>query len=178
MVSSSINRSQIVLIQRSIMSAGALATVVASAYGLEGVRCQLIKSAMLDTYQVTAASGPAILRIYPARRRTEAEILAELDVLVYLHAAGLSVSIPIRQLNGEQLLTIQAPEGVRCAVLFTHAPGRPLSQECTPQRAGAYGQTLAQVHTIADTLPRLPLRPPLDLATLLDQPLAGLATAF
>jgi Ser/Thr protein kinase RdoA (MazF antagonist) len=34
------------------------------------------------------------------------------------------------------------------------------------------------VHVIADTLPRLPLRPPLDLVTLLDQPLAGLATAF
>jgi len=178
MLSSSINRSQIVPIQRSIVSADALASVVAEAYGLDGVHCQLIKSAMLDTYQVTAASGPAILRIYPARRRTEAEILAELDVLAYLHAAGLMVSVPIRQRSGGQLLTVQAPEGPRCAALFTYAPGDPLSQQCTPPHARAYGQALAQVHTIADTMPQQPLRPRLDLATLLDQPLAGLATAF
>ncbi len=178
MVNSSINRSRIVPVQRSIVSADALASVVAAAYGLDGVRCHLIKSAMLDTYQVTAASGPAILRIYPASRRTEAEILAELDVLAYLHAADVSVSVPIRQRSGEQLLTIQAPEGVRCAALFTYAPGRPLSQQCTPQYAHAYGQALAQVHTVADTLPQLPLRPRLDLATLLDQPLAALASAF
>jgi Ser/Thr protein kinase RdoA (MazF antagonist) len=177
-LSSSITRTQIVPIQRSIVSADALAKVVAEAYGLERVHCQLIKSAMLDTYQVTAASGSTILRIYPARRRTETEILAELDVLAYLHAAGLSVSVPICQTSGEQLLTVQAPEGTRSAALFTYAPGRPLSQDCTPQHARAYGQVLAQVHTIADTMPQLPLRPPLDLATLLDQPLAGLAIAF
>jgi Ser/Thr protein kinase RdoA (MazF antagonist) len=172
------NQNHIVPVQRSIVSADALASVVAEAYGLDGVRCQLIKSAMLDTYQVMAASGPAILRIYPARRRTEAEILAELDVLAYLHMAGLSVSIPIRQRSGEQLLTVQAPEGPRCAALFTYAPGRPLSQQCTPPHARAYGQALAQVHTIADTMPRLPLRPRLDLVTLLDQPLTDLAIAF
>jgi Ser/Thr protein kinase RdoA (MazF antagonist) len=107
-------------VQRSIISANTLAPLVAQAYGLDGVGCQLIKSAMLDTYQVTAASGPAILRIYPARRRTESEILAELDVLASLHAGGVAVSVPIRQLTGERLLALQAPEGTRYAALFTY----------------------------------------------------------
>jgi Ser/Thr protein kinase RdoA (MazF antagonist) len=85
---------------------------------------------MLDTYLVTAATGPAILRIYPAQRRTEAHILAELDVLGYLQAAGISVSVPIRRRDGERLLSLQAPEGARYAALFTYAPGQPLSQQC------------------------------------------------
>jgi Ser/Thr protein kinase RdoA (MazF antagonist) len=72
------------------------------------VRCQLIKSAMLDTYLVTAASGPAILRVYPAQRRTEMDILAELDVLAYLHASEISVSVAILQRDGQRLLSIQA----------------------------------------------------------------------
>jgi hypothetical protein len=55
MLNSSINRSQIVAIQRSIVSADSLASVVAEAYGLHGVRCQLIKSATLDIYQVSIA---------------------------------------------------------------------------------------------------------------------------
>ena len=112
-------------VQRSIVSADALAPIVAQAYGLEGVGCQLIKSAMLDTYAIASRHGPGILRIYPARRRTAAAILAELELLADLHAAGVAVSVPIPQRSGERLLRIEAPEGVRYAVLFTYAPGSP-----------------------------------------------------
>jgi Ser/Thr protein kinase RdoA (MazF antagonist) len=113
-------------------------------YGLDDVSCQLIKSGMLDTYAISAATGPAILRIYPAQRRTELEILAELDVLIYLHAAGIAVSVPIPQRNGERLLVIQVPEGTRYMVLFTYAPGQPLSQQLTPPNARVFGHMLAQ----------------------------------
>src|SRR5689334_5298622 len=90
------------IVRRSILSADVLAPLVAQAYGLEGVRCQLIKSAMLDTYQIAAATGLAILRVYPAQRRTETEILAELDLLDYLQASGVAVSTPIRKLDGQR----------------------------------------------------------------------------
>ncbi len=64
------------------------------------MRCQLIKAVILDTYQVTTSTGPYILRIYPAGRRTIANIVAELDWLDYLHAAGVAVSTAIPQPNG------------------------------------------------------------------------------
>jgi Ser/Thr protein kinase RdoA (MazF antagonist) len=172
------DHSRSIPVQRSILSADALAPIVAQAYGLDGVDCQLIKSAMLDTYAITAATGPAILRIYPARRRTKSQILAELDVLDYLHAAGLAVSTSIPHRDGERLLAVQAPEGARSAALFTYAPGQPLSQECTPPNARTFGHTLAQVHTVADTLAPLPTRPPLDLATLLDRSITALDHVF
>jgi Ser/Thr protein kinase RdoA (MazF antagonist) len=167
-----------VRVQRSILSAAALAPIVAQAYALDDVRCQLIKSAMLDTYLVTATAGPTILRIYPAQRRTETDILAELDVLAYLQAASVAVSVPILQRDGQRLLSIQAPEGVRYAALFTYAPGQPLSQQCTPPNVRAFGRMLAQVHGLADRWPQLPSRPPLDLVSLLDRPLSELDRVF
>jgi Ser/Thr protein kinase RdoA (MazF antagonist) len=172
------DHSRSIPIQRSILSAEALAPIVAQAYELDGVSCQLIKSAMLDTYAITAATGPAILRIYPAQRRTKSHVLAELDVLDYLYAAGVAVSISIPQRDGDRLLAIQAPEGARYAALFTYAPGQPLSQQCTPPNARTFGYTLAQVHTIADTLTPLPARPPLDLSTLLDRSITTLDQVF
>jgi Ser/Thr protein kinase RdoA (MazF antagonist) len=165
-------------ITRSIVSADALANVLERAYGFAVSRCQLIKAVVLDTYQVTTPHGPYILRIYPAQRRTATEITAELDFLAYLHAAGVSVSIPVHQHNGERLLTLLAPEGTRQAVLFTYAPGQPLKQNVTTTAIRTYGQALARVHAIADTLPQALPRPPLDLQMLLERPIAELGAAF
>ncbi len=165
-------------ILRSILSADALAAVLERAYGLSNVRCQLIKAVILDTYQVLSSTGPYILRVYPAQRRTVSAIRAELELLAYLHAAGVSVSMPIAQVTGEQLLAFEAPEGPRYGVLFTYAAGQPLSQQHTPLNVRAYGNLLAHVHTIADTLPHSLARPHLNLAMLLDQPLIELETVF
>jgi hypothetical protein len=114
----------------------------------------------------------------PTQRRIETDILAELDVLAYLHAASISVSVPIHQRDGQRLFSIQAPEGLRYVALFTYAPGQPLSQQCTPPNVRAFGRMLAQVHVLTNHWAQLPPRPPLDLVTLLDRPLTELDRAF
>ena len=48
-MNTSFDHSQNIPVQRSIVSADAPAPIIAQAYGLDGVRCQLIESAMLDT---------------------------------------------------------------------------------------------------------------------------------
>jgi Ser/Thr protein kinase RdoA (MazF antagonist) len=177
-VTTSVDSSQSVSVQRSIVSAEALAPIIAQAYALDGVSCQLIKSGMVDTYAISAATGPAILPIYPAQRRTELEIRAELDLLVYLHTAGIAVSVPIPQCNGERLFVIQAPEGTRYVALFTYAPGQPLSQQLTPPNAHVFGHMLGRMHQAVDQLPEMPLRPRLDLENVLDRSLAALDRVF
>jgi Ser/Thr protein kinase RdoA (MazF antagonist) len=158
---------------RSVLSADALALLLADAYGFAQVRCQLIKAVVLDTYHVATNDGPYIFRVYP-RRRTVAEIMAELDFLAHLHSNSVSVSVPVARKNGERLLTIHAPEGDRCAALFTFAPGVPLHQNIDAASARAFGAALAHIHTIADTLPHALPRQHLDLQFLLDRPLAEL----
>jgi Ser/Thr protein kinase RdoA (MazF antagonist) len=162
-------------ILRSILAAEALAEVVANAYSLTNVRCRLIKAVILDTYLVRSAAGLHILRIYPAQRRTLAEIRAELELLRYLQDHGAAVSAPVPQANGDYLLALPAPEGARYAALFTYAEGEPLSQHQEPSAVRAYGRALAEVHAMADSLPRPLARPALDLAWLIERPLEELA---
>ncbi len=126
---------------RSILVPEALSSLVEAAYGLTVTRLQLIKAVVLDTYRVWTSAGLYILRVYPRRRRTFAEINAELDFLAYLHSQGAPVSIPVVQRNGERLLTLQAPEGTRYAVLFTYAQGEPLGENLAAIHM--YGQTLS-----------------------------------
>jgi Ser/Thr protein kinase RdoA (MazF antagonist) len=157
---------------RSIFAPEALTSLVESAYGLPEIRLQLIKSVILDTYRVWSGSDSYILRIYPAQRRTLSAINAELEFLSYLCAHGAPVSIPVVQSHGERLLALDAPEGIRYAVLFTYAQGAPLGENLAAIQT--YGRALAHIHRIADDWRPTHGRPALDLAFLLDRPLAHL----
>jgi Ser/Thr protein kinase RdoA (MazF antagonist) len=174
-VKTQVSKTEYFPILRSILAAEALAGVVADAYGLANVRCRLIKAVILDTYQVLSAAGLHILRVYPARRRTLAEIRAELELLRYLQDHGAAVSVPVPQANGDYLLALPAPEGARYAALFTYAEGEPLSQHEQADAVRAYGRALAEVHAMADSLPRPLARPALDWEWLIERPLEELA---
>lgn len=112
---------------RSVLSAEALAQLVARDYGVAGARCRLIKAVVLDTYRVTAPGGLYVLRVYPHARRSVAEIAAELQFLEYLRDRGAHVATPIPRRDGGLLTALDAPEGVRQAALFAYArPARRL----------------------------------------------------
>jgi Ser/Thr protein kinase RdoA (MazF antagonist) len=95
--------------------------------------------------------------------------------LVALAAGGVTVAQAVPLLTGERLLTIDAPEGVRYAVLFTYIPGRPLGRQPESEPARRYGRTIARVHAVADTLPAPLARPRIGVDELLSRPLAAFA---
>jgi Ser/Thr protein kinase RdoA (MazF antagonist) len=165
-------------ILKSLLSADALGEVVAREYGLEEVRCQLIKAVTLDTYLVRSRSGSFALRVYPAVRRTEAEVRGELEFLVRLQAAGIPVSAPVPRPDGSRYLPLEAPEGTRLAVLFGFAAGLGLNERPLPEHLRAYGAELARVHQVADAMPPIASRPALTLEELVDEPLEVLLRAF
>jgi len=165
-------------ILKSLLSADGLAEVVAREYGLEEVRCHLIKAVTLDTYRVRSRSGSFALRVYPAVRRSEDEVRGELEFLVRLDAAGIPVTVPVARPDGSRYLPLEAPEGRRLAVLFGFAPGQALSDRREPEHLRAYGALLARVHQVADAMPPIPSRPALTLEALVDEPLEVLLRAF
>jgi Ser/Thr protein kinase RdoA (MazF antagonist) len=165
-------------ILKSLLSADALGEVVAREYGLEEVRCQLIKALTLDTYLVRSRSGSFALRVYPAVRRTEAEVRGELEFLVRLQAAGIPVSAPVARPDGSRYLALEAPEGTRLAVLFGFAAGQGLNDRPLPEHLRAYGALLARLHQAADAMPPITSRPALTLEELVDEPLEVLLRAF
>ena len=166
-----------------MLSSTALAGVVSLAFGLEGARCRLIKATIRDVYRVDARQGPAVLIVYRHARRTADEIEAELDVLDDLAergpAAGVAVAPALRTSSGERLLTLQAPEGTRHAVLFRFAEGRLLERQPAPEMARRFGQLVARMHGLTDgwieTTASTRFRAPLDAGVLVDRSLDQIA---
>jgi Ser/Thr protein kinase RdoA (MazF antagonist) len=165
-------------ILKSLLSADGLAEVVAREYGLEDVRCQLIKAVTLDTYMIRSRSGSFALRVYPAVRRSEEEVRGELEFLTRLDAAGIPVTVPVARPDGSRYLALEAPEGTRLGVLFAFAAGAALSDRPLPENLRAYGALLARMHQAADAMPPIPQRPALTVEALLDEPLELLLRSF
>ena len=171
-------------VTRSLLAPTALAETIVSAYGLDGVRCRLIKATIRDVYRVDADQGPAVLIVYRHGRRTAEEIAAELDLLDDLAGRGpaveVSVAPALRTLAGERMIALPAPEGTRYAVLFRFVGGRLLERSPEPALARRYGQIVARLHGLTDASPALAsvvaARAPLDAALLVDRSLEQAAT--
>jgi len=58
--------------------------------------------------------------------RTLSEINAEVELLITLDNSGVSVSYPVPDQEGKYVFSIEAVEGVRYGVVFTHAGMRSL----------------------------------------------------
>lgn len=164
-------------IAHSIFSARALAAVVLSAYPIGRVTdCRFLSLGVNDTYLVTANTDDRyILRLYRAGWRSPPEIAYELEVLRHLGMRGVAVAAPLACRTGRLIQTIAAPEGPRYAVLFAYAPGQaPSYRERPDQAAFRYGCAVARIHAATDDFRSTQPRFRLDLAHLLEEPLAAL----
>ena len=160
-------------VTHSIPSASALREVIAAEYGLAApIECLFFLMGVNDTYLVKTTTTTYVLRAYRCGWRALPEIQYELDVLIFLQNAGVSVSAPIRRTDGNFIGTILAPEGERFMVLFTYAPGREVTYASKDADAAyTYGKLAAQIHTATETFQSLHQRAALDLQHLIETPL-------
>jgi Ser/Thr protein kinase RdoA (MazF antagonist) len=160
----------------SILSASALAAVIASAYPIDGpIECAFLGPTTNDHYLVTSPGVTYVLRVYRAGRRSEAEVTGEVDALLHLRGKGAPVSYPIADGGGEYVRVLDAPEGPRPAVLFSFAPGKPRPAALSDDQLGqVFGTLLAEIHAATDDFVARSPRPPFDLDVLIDRPLASI----
>jgi Ser/Thr protein kinase RdoA (MazF antagonist) len=164
----------------SLLSAEALGRFVQAEYDIGLVSsCVLLQHNLNDTYLIEATVGRYVLRVSQARRasglssRTREDILFELDVLAYLFERGVAVATPLWRKDGSRVSSVQAPEGTRYLVLFTYAPGDPLTPpRQTDSIAQRYGAALAALHTASEGFSCPHQRFALNLDYLLAKPLA------
>lgn len=165
-------------VTHSLLSPGALVEHVLSGYDVGRVlQCHLFMHNLNDTYFVWTDGGRYALRVYRAGWRTDAQIRAELDAIERIASQvshGVAVSRPVCPRTGEPLQSVQAPEGRRQAVLFTHAAGKENVQDDAGARL--YGRAAAQLHRATDgwDSPHGGARPPIDLEELLERPLVAI----
>lgn len=158
----------------STLSTEALVADVLTDYGLGAIEdCRLYFVGINDTYQVRTQKGKTYyLRVYRSRWRSLSDVEYELDALVHLHERGVAVARPLPCQHGQYVRKLLAPEGWRCAVLFTEAPGVEPSYDEDPERkAHAYGQAVARLHGALQDFASPHARFHVDVDHLIDAPL-------
>jgi Ser/Thr protein kinase RdoA (MazF antagonist) len=90
-----------------------------------------------------------VLRIYTFDWRTKTEVSEELRLLMYLSQHSMPVSHPIADREGGYIQEINAPEGMRYAVLFSFADGKKIPKFGTAQ-SFQIGITMAKLHKLTE----------------------------
>ena len=163
-------------VRQSLLEESVLLEEIAGAYAAAvGAprRCRLWLSGGGDVYLVDAERGSYVLRLYRAGDRSDGEVAYELAAVRHLARRGVPVAAPVRRADGAWFRALAAPEGPRQAVLFAAAPGREAFDR--PGYARLYGRSVAAVHAAAADFRSAHPRFRLDLAVLLERPLARLA---
>jgi Ser/Thr protein kinase RdoA (MazF antagonist) len=160
---------------RSYLDSGELALVVQQALGVPELRLVALSFGVNDFYRIEGTPEPLVLRVSPANRWSREEVAAELALLRQLESAGVAVGCPRSWANGDDLITIHAPEGERPAAMFRLVKGPLLTD--TEADAADLGAALARLHLAGE--PRLLQRRLVyDSAELVARPLDVIAEHF
>jgi Ser/Thr protein kinase RdoA (MazF antagonist) len=129
----------------------ALASYVSKAYNLGECNGRLILRGVGDTYLIISVKDRFVMRVYRNSHRTLEQIQAEVELLLALNTAGVSVSYPIADRDGSHVQHIDAAEGIRHAVLFTFAHGdSPII--LSPDQLEALGNEIGKFHAVSSTI--------------------------
>lgn len=163
-----------VKVSSSLLDPRALAAEIASRYPVaRPVTCRLLHRRLNETYLVVSEGSRYVARLYCHGGRSRGAVAYELRFLAHLAKAGLGVPEPLACGDGEELVSIEAPEGTRHLVLFPYVPGPPVSWELA-DHGGLLGRTLARLHGSADGFQSRWPAPGADLGALIDRPLVAL----
>lgn len=125
-------QSQFFPVINSTLSPTHLAVWLAQQYGFKNVECRVLKTNINHTYRVTADGVQYILRVYNPGYRSAEDVAEEVRLLNELKDV-VRVSYPVADAAGGYIQEINAPEGMRHAVLFSFAAGKKARQLTTAQ---------------------------------------------
>ncbi len=132
----------------SILSPKELGEFIIEQYQLKtDFQCSLFRTGVNHTYFLSNEDTKYVIRVYCHNWRTKIEIQEELELLMLLQKHNLSISTPIPNKNGSQILEIDTPEGLRFVVLFTFAEGEKM-RFMTNETCAAIGSMMAKIHNV------------------------------
>jgi Ser/Thr protein kinase RdoA (MazF antagonist) len=133
----------------SIVSPYALALFVQKKYKFSAnTKCKILKTGINHSYLVSDNANNYVLRVYSYKWRTENEILEEIKLLNLLRENHISISYPLLDSAGNYIQKIDAPEGLRYAVLFTFAEGDKI-RNLTEENCRKIGLLMAKFHKLS-----------------------------
>jgi Ser/Thr protein kinase RdoA (MazF antagonist) len=168
-------------VDRSFIAADALTEVIAEEYDLDVTGCKLFSKMLRtqdnDHYLLRTGGGEKyVARVYQEGshlERQEGDYQFELDWLNFLKRRDMPVSYPIARRDGRFLGSVNAPEGLRYYAVFSFANGKPMDLEDLDHLYDC-GAKMAQIHVVSNDYQGPYKRQPMDLAFLVDRPVARL----
>jgi Ser/Thr protein kinase RdoA (MazF antagonist) len=158
----------------TLLAAGDLPAILADHFELRApIECEFIRRGFNDHYRVRTGDRQFVLRIYFNGKyyiESIADFRFELDLLAFLHGAGISVSYPVKGKDGDRIHVLETPRGSRSFALFTFADGEKREQ-IGPAPGRKLGETVARLHRAADRFRSAHHRYHLNLEYLLDRPM-------
>ncbi|NIM12775.1 MAG: phosphotransferase [Candidatus Aminicenantes bacterium] len=156
--------------QSSILCSQALLERVVSRYPLESpLECHLFNTHLNHVYLVRSGTSTYYLRIPLYDWRTRQDIEEEIHLLNYLQDNGVSTARPVKDKDGHCIQPLHAPEGIRFAVLFTNAGGKPCDISDKKQNY-RFGEIIGRIHRLTDKMNKKYNKFHLDLDYLLEKP--------
>lgn len=131
----------------STLCAKALGQFITETYGLnENATCQLFRTGINHTYFITDKNTKYALRLYFYNWRPKSQIEEEIKLLHLLKENNISISFPLADKKGHFIQDINAPEGIRHAVLFSFAEGEKIRFMDTAS-CFSIGSLMAKIHS-------------------------------
>jgi len=130
--------------------------------------CVFFKSGLNDIYKITAQDNCYFLRVSLFNVYNTMQIDEEIRLIHHLRARGLSVVEPIQCKDKSCVLELDAPEGMRQAVLFRGIEQSPTGEANI--RMKNLGNLLAQIHTSSLSFQDNSIRPLIDEIMLVEEP--------
>ncbi len=141
--------------EKSILSTDGIKKNILSEYNLtSNCECTFIRPGQNDTYKVEDLGAEFYLRIYSNKWRTKNDIDSEIILINHLSKEGLHVAAPIQNKKNEFVMEVNAPEGIRYAVLFEPAIGDELD-DLSENQSYNYGKKVFSIHASSDKLETL-----------------------
>ena len=135
----------------------------------EPLSCRFFNSGLNDIYIVKTEMINYFLRISLTEVHNKCDYEEEIYIINTLSKNGIRVAAPVICRDGSFVWELNAPEGIRYAVLFEEAKKSKSDDDI--KKAYNLGHTLAQLHTIADENDFKVSRAPIDLIQLAEKPL-------
>lgn len=130
--------------------------------------CIFFKSGLNDIYKITAQGNSFFLRVSLFSVYSTTQIDEEIQFIHHLRARGLSVVEPIQCKDKSYVLELDAPEGMRQAVLFRGIEQSPAGD--ADIRMKNLGSLLAQVHMSSLSFQNHSTRPLINETMLVEEP--------
>ena len=152
-------------VEYSSLSAKALLQLLVANYNISAdSSITFLKRGFNDTYLIEHSPGlksskaagleekgidhkKFILRVYKHKWRCIESIETELKLLNFLRKNKVSVSFPIEDKCSKSIQTIQAPEGIRYAVLFSFAEGSKI-RKLSAEQSYLLGAETGKIHSL------------------------------